>query len=74
MMFVRVARTPEKINTLAHQIGRSIHFFVIREIKEDEELLVWFSREYSSGVGKYRLWSRSCGSLGNTAVEWVNID
>ena len=37
---------------------------------------MWFSREFSSGVGKYRLKVKVMwfSSLWNTAVEWVNLD
>ncbi|XP_062580416.1 PR domain zinc finger protein 4-like [Saccostrea cucullata] len=47
LRFIRPAQNIVEQNLVVHQVGRSLFFFAKRDIREGEELLYWFSKEYS---------------------------
>ena len=52
LRFVRPAQNIVEQNLVVHQVGQSLYFFVKRDIKQGEELLFWFSKEYAVICGK----------------------
>jgi hypothetical protein len=52
-MFIRPAQNIVEQNLVVHQVGKSLFFYAKREIKEGEELLFWFSKEYAVLCGKW---------------------
>ena len=53
LRFVRPAQNIVEQNLVVHQVGQSLYFFVKRDIKQGEELLFWFSKEYAVICGNY---------------------
>ncbi|XP_062861785.1 PR domain zinc finger protein 4 [Trichomycterus rosablanca] len=51
MMFVRKARTTEEQNLVAYIDNRKLYFCTTREILPEQELLFFYSREYSRQLG-----------------------
>ncbi|KAL2102453.1 hypothetical protein ACEWY4_001621 [Coilia grayii] len=51
MMFVRKARTTEEQNLVAYLDSRKVYFCVSREIHPEQELLYYYSRDYSRHLG-----------------------
>uniref|UniRef100_A0A673KEC8 PR domain zinc finger protein 4-like n=1 Tax=Sinocyclocheilus rhinocerous TaxID=307959 RepID=A0A673KEC8_9TELE len=55
MMFVRKARTTEEQNLVAYIDNRKLYFCTSREILPDQELLFYYSRDYSRQIGVPRV-------------------
>ncbi|KTF89171.1 hypothetical protein cypCar_00008162 [Cyprinus carpio] len=51
MMFVRKARTTEELNLVAYIDDGKLYFCTSREILPDQELLFYYSRDYSRQLG-----------------------
>uniref|UniRef100_A0A3P9MGL9 PR domain containing 1b, with ZNF domain n=1 Tax=Oryzias latipes TaxID=8090 RepID=A0A3P9MGL9_ORYLA len=47
MRYVNPARSPTEQNTVACQNGRDIYFYTMRPVEPKQELLVWYSKEFS---------------------------
>lgn len=53
LRFIRPAQNIVEQNLVVHQVGQSLYFFAKRDIKQGEELLYWFSKEYAAICGNY---------------------
>ena len=50
MRHVNPAYSPENQNLIACQHDMNIYFYTIKEILPNQELLVWYSREFSERI------------------------
>uniref|UniRef100_A0A3B3H3B5 Tissue-resident T-cell transcription regulator protein ZNF683 n=1 Tax=Oryzias latipes TaxID=8090 RepID=A0A3B3H3B5_ORYLA len=53
MRYVNPARSPTEQNTVACQNGRDIYFYTMRPVEPKQELLVWYSKEFSQRLSPH---------------------
>ena len=61
IMFVKIARSTNEQNLVAHQQGNSVYFTSLKKIKKGEELCYWYCNDYTLLIGRL-LFTSSIGS------------